>query len=331
MKPTTLADVAALCGVSTMTVSRVVRGVRNVDAKTKERVLAAIEELGYRPNPFSRALASNRMKVAESSKSLRATVAFLDSDPTNYGKQMFDWLAKEGYSLGYTLKYYAFPAKLEEQQRLSHRLYWQGTRGVILGPSQNEVDFSGLDMNLFAVISIGALHHAPAIDSVSQDYFQSMYLAATKCYNSGCKNIGFLITMQSEVRTEHRWLGAYLAFCSARRVTPRIYEYDAFKRPVTERVLEWINKYELDAVVTLYGCVSQCGLLGQKINARIALLSDLVVPEGYGYISIPMELIARESIRLLNQQLVLQEYGTPQWPRQISIQGQWYEKIKADD
>src|SRR5690606_296427 len=98
-----------------------------------------------------------------------------------------------------------------------------------------------------------------------------------------------------------------------------------------ERVLRWIEKNRLDALVTLSGCLSHNRLLGHKLGVRVTLLGDLLVPGGYSYISIPMELIARESIRLLNQQLVLQEYGTPQWPRQISIQGQWNEKKTAQE
>ena len=44
------AEVAARAGVSRQTVSRVVNGMSNVTPKTRERVLAAMEELGFRPN-----------------------------------------------------------------------------------------------------------------------------------------------------------------------------------------------------------------------------------------------------------------------------------------
>ena len=44
------AEVAALAGVSRQTVSRVVNGMPNVTEKTRKRVLAAMEELGFRPN-----------------------------------------------------------------------------------------------------------------------------------------------------------------------------------------------------------------------------------------------------------------------------------------
>src|SRR5919197_5781821 len=51
-----MADVARLAGVSGQTVSRVANDRHNVDAATRDRVQAAMRELGYRPNSAARAL-----------------------------------------------------------------------------------------------------------------------------------------------------------------------------------------------------------------------------------------------------------------------------------
>ncbi|MBQ9004887.1 MAG: helix-turn-helix domain-containing protein, partial [Atopobiaceae bacterium] len=51
-----IADVAKLAGVSTQTVSRVANGSDAVRPATKERVLAAMAELGYRPSFAARSL-----------------------------------------------------------------------------------------------------------------------------------------------------------------------------------------------------------------------------------------------------------------------------------
>src|SRR5438067_3244663 len=60
--PATLRDVARLAGVHPGTVSRALnpqtRGL--VNERTARRVLAAAEELGYRPNPIARGLRTNR-------------------------------------------------------------------------------------------------------------------------------------------------------------------------------------------------------------------------------------------------------------------------------
>ncbi|RSZ42504.1 MULTISPECIES: LacI family DNA-binding transcriptional regulator [unclassified Variovorax] len=56
----TLDDVARACGVSPITVSRALRGARNVAPELQARVQAAVDQLGYVPNVAARALASAR-------------------------------------------------------------------------------------------------------------------------------------------------------------------------------------------------------------------------------------------------------------------------------
>lgn len=53
-------DVAAMVGVSTQTVSRVLNNKPDVSRQTRQRVLDIIAELGYQPNMMARGLVSNR-------------------------------------------------------------------------------------------------------------------------------------------------------------------------------------------------------------------------------------------------------------------------------
>jgi DNA-binding LacI/PurR family transcriptional regulator len=70
-----MADVGRLAGVSHQTVSRVINGSPHVRAQTRQRVLAAMLELGYRPNSAARALATGRS----------STLGVVSFDTTLYG------------------------------------------------------------------------------------------------------------------------------------------------------------------------------------------------------------------------------------------------------
>ncbi|ROR97317.1 LacI family transcriptional regulator [Salana multivorans] len=59
-RPAGMTDVARLAGVSHQTVSRVLNGHPSVRESTRERVLAAMAELHYRPNRLARALVTAR-------------------------------------------------------------------------------------------------------------------------------------------------------------------------------------------------------------------------------------------------------------------------------
>lgn len=61
-RPAAMVDVARLSGVSQKTVSRVVNGEPHVSPRVLAKVLAAIDELNFRPNSAARALASARTR-----------------------------------------------------------------------------------------------------------------------------------------------------------------------------------------------------------------------------------------------------------------------------
>lgn len=70
-----LEDVAEHAGVSHQTVSRVINNHPNVSPKTREKVEAAIAELGYRRNPAARSLVTRRSQ----------TIGVLGSELSQYG------------------------------------------------------------------------------------------------------------------------------------------------------------------------------------------------------------------------------------------------------
>jgi DNA-binding LacI/PurR family transcriptional regulator len=74
-RPASIADVAQAAGVSVPTVSRVLTGAAKVSAGRRERVLAAIEQLDYRPSETARALVRGRP----------TTIAVLTSETTIFG------------------------------------------------------------------------------------------------------------------------------------------------------------------------------------------------------------------------------------------------------
>ena len=70
----TIREVAKRAGVSLQTVSNVLNGrVSQMGPETRQRVLSAIEELGYQPNAQARSLRSQRTN----------TVAYLTVDPAD--------------------------------------------------------------------------------------------------------------------------------------------------------------------------------------------------------------------------------------------------------
>jgi DNA-binding LacI/PurR family transcriptional regulator len=73
--PPRMEDVASVAGVSHQTVSRVLNGFPKIRPETRDRVLAAIEELGYRRNTAARTLVTRRS----------GTIGVITADMNHFG------------------------------------------------------------------------------------------------------------------------------------------------------------------------------------------------------------------------------------------------------
>jgi DNA-binding LacI/PurR family transcriptional regulator len=92
-KPPTIFEIAALFSVSKSTVSNVIRGVDGVSAHTRERVLEAVDRLGYRPNALARQI------VAQRTTMLGVLVGDLDNPfYAEMAKLIERWAFRHGYT-----------------------------------------------------------------------------------------------------------------------------------------------------------------------------------------------------------------------------------------
>lgn len=99
-RPPSMADVAAAAGVSHQTVSRVLNQHPAVKDGTRARVLAAIEELGYRRNNAARALVTNRS----------GTIGMVAAHLALYGPNMIAAAVQEaGHAAGYGVALVGLP------------------------------------------------------------------------------------------------------------------------------------------------------------------------------------------------------------------------------
>jgi DNA-binding LacI/PurR family transcriptional regulator len=135
-----MADVGRLAGVSHQTVSRVINGSRHVSPATRERVLAAMRELGYRPNSIARALVTGRSR----------TLGVVSFDTTLYGpaSTLFG-IERAAHQAGY----FIIIASQRALDRASvaeavDRLRLQGVEGIMVIVSEGTAARALLDLHI---------------------------------------------------------------------------------------------------------------------------------------------------------------------------------------
>lgn len=119
----TLDDVARVAGVSTATVSRCLNEEQKVSAKTRERVMKVINELGYTPNFNARAMAAKRTNT------IGAIIPTMENAIFARGLQAFqETLYASGYNL--LVSSSAYQPQLEAEQ--IRALVARGADGLLL-------------------------------------------------------------------------------------------------------------------------------------------------------------------------------------------------------
>lgn len=137
-RPPSQADVAALAGVSSQTVSRVANNRSNVEPETRERVLSAMRILGYQRNSAARALTLGRFHVL-------GVVTF---DVAAHGNaRTLAAISRAAQRAGYSLNVVCVEDRTEEAvQQAVRQLTEQAVDGLIVIEAQI-LDRPGLDLH----------------------------------------------------------------------------------------------------------------------------------------------------------------------------------------
>ena len=121
-----LLDIAKRAGVAPITVSRVINNSTYVSQSTRERVEAAVKELGYVPNTIARGLRSKRTK----------TLALVVTDITNpYFTSMARGVEDVAAAFNYTVIYCNTDESETKEEKYANMLAQRRVDGVLLVPS----------------------------------------------------------------------------------------------------------------------------------------------------------------------------------------------------
>jgi len=148
-----LHDIAKRAGVAPITVSRVINNSGYVSQSMRERVEAAVKELGYVPNTIARGLRSKRTH----------TLALIVTDITNpYFTSMARGVEDAAGSSGYTVIYCNTDESESKEEKYANMLAQRQVDGVLLVPScgnaktikfleSNDIDVVVLDRRISGV------------------------------------------------------------------------------------------------------------------------------------------------------------------------------------
>ncbi len=165
-------EVASEAGVSTATVSRVLSNKPYITSGVRNRVLAAVQKLGYRPNQVARSLRSQKSTI----------IGLIVSDVcnpffTDVSRTVEDCAYAQGYSV------FLCNSDGDEKKELIylHEMFDKNVAGVIISPTKKTCEnFNKLNFNIPMVIydrtARGCVVDTITIDNIDASYHLTKHL-----------------------------------------------------------------------------------------------------------------------------------------------------------
>lgn len=208
MKRITISDIARIAGVSKSTVSHVLNQTRFVEDETKQRVLHAIAETGYRPSNIARSLVTNRTQ----------TLGVIISDASNnFFSEVLRGIENIIRPADYGLVVCNTDEILEREEHYINLLLRQHVDGIIASATSQK----------WEVLTLADVQHMPFVfvdrsfigledrPFAGVDNKRGAYVGTQHLINNGYRRIGIIAGFQRLSTMRDRLAGFCEALCDA--------------------------------------------------------------------------------------------------------------------
>jgi LacI family transcriptional regulator len=324
-----LSALAAAAGVSRMTVSRALRNMGGVSAATRDRIQAAAQKLGYRPNPlvsaFMSYVRSNRVHGDAGVLAYLTNHENADRFSAEAYRRFFEGAAHRAAHLGYRLEEFRLHERGMTIRRLSDTLYARGIRGVVVGPMTSPHGHLTLDWDRFSASTIGYSLLRPALPRATNDQYGSMLLALRELRRLGYDQIALAMPRQDDARVYYYWSAAFLShhWRHYGHLQPMLHLPERWN---DAGAITWLRRQRPQVVVTtqshFFEKLAQAGFL---IPEQLGVV-NLDLPDPLAGVSgidqMPGE-VGGAAVDLAVGRINTNETGVPLSPRTLLLLGAW--------
>lgn len=340
----TLKDIARACGVSLMTVSRVLRGAPKVSDEKRELVMREAQRLNYQPDPHL----ARMMQVVRGKKQqrVRAVIAVIREDvpqdgllsPT-YQYVPVEHIRRRAQGHGYAVEEFFLGRDGLTPKRLQKILHARGIEGVIVSPQSLQLPCSKLDYSPFAAVTFGNAMSSPALHMCAGNMTLGIHMAAEQLAARGYKRIGVAVTRWIVNRSQFGYSGGLFhwqhGLAPEDRVPLLLFPSNDISKGF-EAFAKWMGEHQPDALITFDTHVpGWLRRLGRRFPEDIGFVVHDWTPKMKEFAGIYQrrEHLAAAAVDLIVTQLSQHEHGVPEVQRQIMIPPQWVDggSVRAAD
>lgn len=331
----TMSDIARHLGIGRSTVSMALRNHPEISRRTRERVMTAAVELGYRANPLVTALMENLRSSRRPTALMPLALIHEYAATTEWRRipllgRLLEGLDEQAARAGYRLQEFRLGADGLSSSRLASVLKARGIAGAVLAPLPRSNASHFTEISELATVAIGWSVSDYKGHRASYDHFRNMLLAWDTLRSRGYRRIGFIHTTEQSRWSGLTYLGGFLSrndkLPPSERTAPLPVETADAMTPQLFRA--WFERETPDAVIVTnadsFVPIAQQQASGSPALAIVALETG-AAPPGTAGIDEQSAQVGAAAIDLLVKQLNLNQRGLPEVPSVVSLPGQWRE------
>jgi LacI family transcriptional regulator len=211
----TIRDVARYAKVSVGTVSNVLNGSSLVKEETRQRVLKAIESLGFHPTAAARSLSTQRTNTIGMVRTeLRPVKNRIESDP--FILDLVDGITSSAIDSSIGLTFWTIPVGLREMELYKRLVSSKQIDGLILfALRENDPRIAYLREQDFPFVTFGRLEPLEDNNWIDLDSAYGIEMAVRHLVELGHQRIAYISPPHEQYLTRQRWEGFYRGMSAA--------------------------------------------------------------------------------------------------------------------
>jgi len=316
----TLGDVAREAGVSTMTASRALRGAPRCSPETRDRIRAAAERLGYRPDPLMGIhMAQVRRPGARASTGI--VLAMITNLPfaqlehwPHTNRRQWEGASGRAEQLGYLVSNLELGREVTERS-FDRLLRARGIPGAIFLPLTPHTRLP-IKLDGVAAAAVAWSLEAPDLHRALSHHFECMLLALETLQARGHRKFLYAVSDETNERVRHAWQAAFEITVPPRR--RRVFHGNQI---ASRALVDLCTRFRPDAILTCGHLIPPTGLQ----PAPLIIQLDREPHSPHPGIDQQHELIGAAAVDLVIGQLHRGERGIPRVPKRTMIPGLWRE------
>jgi DNA-binding LacI/PurR family transcriptional regulator len=325
----TLRNVADRLGLHYSTVSLALRGDSRIAQETRDKVRTVADELGYKPDAMLSALSSFRHGAA---RGFLGTVGYLTTEPLAQVTSRRDghaaaYLAarQECERVGMKLDAINVNEAGVGSTRVASLLEARGIRGLLLAPLPLPRPFLELPWERYCSVALGYSITAPALHRACLHQTRTMQGLLRALRELGYRRIGLMMEHRADLRTDHNFLGSYLAEAAPRAPEERVGVLLREEMDL-ETTKAWVAAERPDCVI---GCVPEHLALLRKAGVKVpkevgfCLVGVSEATSGHAGMNERWDDLGRMAVGMLLSLLRSNDHGLPEHPRFTLVEGRW--------